>query len=208
MIRGVFALAKRHPLGFAVGYGGAKTVAADALVQTCIERVDRFDPRRSAVFLLFGCVQVGFVQYQVFVNGMVRLFPSAATFAALPLAAKLRDVAGLRNVGLQVILDQFVYHPLMYFPVFYTCKELVQGSASSPAHTVGNALRRYVPNAIDDLKALWKIFIPVSIFQFSVVPLHLRVPTHATAGFIWCAILSGMHGREPRADGGGGDCAE
>ena len=30
-----------------------------------------------------------------------------------------------RNLAAQVCLDQFVYHPLCYFPVFYACKELI-----------------------------------------------------------------------------------
>jgi len=30
-------------------------------------------------------------------------------------------------VAYQVFIDQFVHHPLMYFPFFYTLKELVNG---------------------------------------------------------------------------------
>ncbi|KAL1520062.1 hypothetical protein AB1Y20_023537 [Prymnesium parvum] len=190
----MFSLAKRAPLRFAVAYGGAKTIAADVLVQKYLEKQEHIDGRRAGVFLLFGLVQVGFVQYMLYVKAFAWLFPTAASFATSPLAAKLRDPVGLRNVAKQVALDQFAYHPLIYFPVFYTFKEVVQGDSKSVQELVGRAMSQYLPNAIDDLKALWSIFVPVSIIQFSLMPMHLRVPFTATAGFIWCGVLSFMRG--------------
>ena len=195
MLYRILSLAERYPCRFAVGYGGAKTVAADILVQQYVERRE-LDRRRSAIFLLFGFVQVGFVQYQLYVNAFTRIFPSAASFAAAPLATKLKDTVGLRNVAFQVGLDQFVYHPLCYFPVFYVCQELVRGEPASPVETVRNAITAYRPNAVEDLKALWSVFVPVSIMQFSIMPMHLRVPFAATFGFVWCGILSCMRGAE------------
>ena len=104
--------AERFPLSFSVAYGGAKTVAADTIVQKYMEGRQELDQRRQAIFLLFGCFQVGFVQYQIYVNGFTRLFPKAAQFSAKSLADKARDVVGLRNLAAQVFLDQCVYHPL------------------------------------------------------------------------------------------------
>lgn len=129
-------LAERFPLGFSVAYGGAKTVAADALVQKYMEDRAELDTRRQAIFLLFGCFQVGFVQYQIYVNGFTRLFPTAAQFSAKSLADKAKDAVGLRNLAAQVGLDQLVYHPLCYFPVFYTCKELIESGGVPSAATV------------------------------------------------------------------------
>ena len=57
----------------------------------------------------------------------------------------------------------------------------------------------YLPNALDDLKALWSIFVPTSIIQFSMMPMHLRVPFTATVGFAWCGILSMMRGAQAAA---------
>ena len=76
--RAILALAERRPLGFAIGYGGLKTIAADALVQRYMEDNEELDKRRMAVFLSFGFFQVGFVQYQLYVNAFTRLFPTAA----------------------------------------------------------------------------------------------------------------------------------
>jgi len=196
MWRAINGLAELNPLSFAVAYGGAKTIAADALVQRYIEGKKEFDQKRLGVFLSFGFFQVGFVQYQLYVNAFTRLFPTAAAFSAAPLSAKVRDATGMANLAKQVVLDQCVYHPLCYFPVFYTCKEIIQSenAVANPAETVRNALTAYRPNALEDLKALWSLFVPVSIIQFSVMPMHLRVPFVATAGFVWCGILSMMRG--------------
>ena len=117
-------------------------------VQTLVERREVIDTKRSAVFFGFGLVQVppacmrmspcthhawvrrtahvrvqvGFVQYALYCNLYARLFPSAAAFAEKTLSAKLQDLPGMLNVLKQLIIDQFIYHPLCYFPVFYTCK--------------------------------------------------------------------------------------
>ena len=189
---GLLSLAARAPLRFAVGYGGAKTVAADAMVQYYLEGKEQLDHRRLAVFAAFGFFQVGFVQYQLYVSAFGKAFPQAATFAAKPVFQKLRDLRGLRSLASQVTLDQFLYHPFLYFPVFYVCKELIETGPS--VETPSRALSKYVPNALEDLKALWTIFVPVSIMQFSICPMHLRVPFTATAGFFWCGVLSFMRG--------------
>ena len=43
---------------------------------------------------------------------------------------KLKDPVGWRNMLSQVFLDQCVHHPLMYFPVFYSLKEVVAGGSA------------------------------------------------------------------------------
>ena len=179
---------------FAMGFGAAKTVAADALVQKCMERKETMDYRRLAVFFSFGFFQVGFVQYQLYVNAFGTLFRGAAGFAAAPLAAKLRDLRGLRDLANQVMLDQFLYHPFCYFPVFYMCKEIIEGEAETLVETAQCAIANYASNAAADLKALWQIFVPTAIVQFSVMPMHLRVPFAASIGFFWCGLLSFMRG--------------
>jgi len=190
------SIPRRAPFAFAVWYGGAKTIGADIMVQKCVEGRDEIDNKRATVFLCFGLFQVGFVQYLLYCRLFARLFPTAESYALKPIAEKLADRIGTLNVGKQVCLDQFVYHPVMYFPVFYTCKEIVNGNTNSLTEMVWQALQKYHTNMLDDLKALWKIYIPVSILQCSVVPMHLRVPFVATIGIFWCAILSYMRGED------------
>lgn len=46
----------------------------------------------------------------------------------------------------------------------------------------------------ENLKALWAVWVPSQLINFSVVPLHLRVPFVAFVSFTWCVILSLMRG--------------
>ena len=59
--------------------------------------------------------------------------------------------AGIRNMLTQVFLDQCVHHPLLYFPVFYSLKEVVAGG------TAGEGLAKYKKNYKEDMLALWKV---------------------------------------------------
>ena len=187
----VFSIAKRWPLQFAMGFGAVKTVAADALVQRYMEGKRELDKRRLAVFFSFGLFQVGFVQYQLYVNAFSTAFPGVAKFAAAPLAAKLRDAQGMRNLAKQVFLDQFVYHPLCYFPVFYCCKEVIQGDATTPQDIASRAMANYLPNALDDLTALWKIFLP----GCGAVFVDADALACAMGGFCWLLLV-----RDPQLD--------
>mmetsp|Transcript_141086 Transcript_141086/g.245660 ORF Transcript_141086/g.245660 Transcript_141086/m.245660 type:complete len:259 (+) Transcript_141086:57-833(+) len=194
MARTLLSIPKHFPFAFAVGYGGVKTFGADVMVQKFVEKRAELDKTRATVFLGFGLFQVGFVQYLLYVSFFRRLFPGAGAFSAKSISDKFKDGPGMMNVGKQVIIDQFIYHPFFYFPVFYTCKELVLGESQGPLDTVKQALCKYIPNMSEDLQTLWKLYVPVSIIQCSVVPMHLRVPFVATVGIVWCAILSSMRG--------------
>ena len=215
---------KRRPFLFAVGFGGAKNVAADLLVQQWVEGSEEIDWRRLTVFLCFGLGQVGAVQYTLYCGLYSRWFPSAAAFAAKSIPQKLRDGPGMLALLKQLCIDQFIYHPICYFPVFYTCKELVTGEADGLGSTFSTAVDKYRVNATEDLFALWKIWIPVltivklalpcrvtvpiiswmiehacfcaqvSLVNFAFTPMHLRVPLVATVGFGWCAYLSYTRG--------------
>ena len=152
---------KRHPFVFAVGFGGCKNVAADLLVQKWVEGSEEIDWRRLTLFLCFGLGQVGAVQYTLYCRLYSRWFPTAAVFAAKSIPQKLCDRAGMVTLLKQLCIDQFVYHPFCYFPVFYTCKELVTGEAGGLTRTLRAAITKYRANASEDLLALWKIWIPV-----------------------------------------------
>jgi hypothetical protein len=190
----LLSVPRTAPLAFSVAFAGAKTFAADVLVQKYVEGREEIDKRRAAVFLGFGMFQVGFVQYMVYSKLFPCIFKGAGSFSKQTLSQMARDKVGLKNVLKQVGLDLLVYHPLCYFPVFYTCQEVRSGNVHNPGHTVDCAMQKYLPNALDDCKGLWQVFLPVSFFQNSVCPLHLRVPCVATAGFFYGAFLSMSRG--------------
>ena len=97
----------------------------------------------------------GGIQYALYVPIFGRLFPGAAAFAAKPLAAKLADGAGMRAVLAQTFLDQCIHHPLLYFPCFYTTREVVEHGPS--AESLAVALGKWRANMSEDMVALWKV---------------------------------------------------
>ena len=134
----------------------------------------------------------GGVQYALYVPVFGRLFPRAASFAAKPMAEKLADGAGMRAVAAQVILDQCVHHPLLYFPTFDVTREVISKGLSE--ESVQAALSKYRANMSEDMVALWKVWVPVTCFNFAFSPMWLRIPVVATTSLAWTAILSAMRG--------------
>lgn len=177
-----------HPFKFGCVFSCFKTSFSDWLVQSQVERREQIDWTRNGTFALFGLGYLGGVQYSIYVPFFSRLFPGAASYAAAPLSAKIKDVAGTRNMLMQVGLDQFVHHPLMYFPAFYGLKEVVKGG------TVSDGIAKYQKNYKEDLVALWKLWVPSTIINFAFMPMALRIPWVASTSLIWTCIISYMRG--------------
>jgi predicted amino acid-binding ACT domain protein len=47
---------------------------------------------------------------------------------------------------------------------------------------------------MEDLQALWKIWVPATLFNFAFMPMHLRIPFVAGVSLLWTCILSAMRG--------------
>lgn len=59
---------------------------------------------------------------------------------------------------------------------------------------VNKTLATCKQNMKDDLLALWKIWIPSGLINFSFMPMWGRIPWVASTSFIWTCILSSMRG--------------
>lgn len=185
----------KYPLAFGVVLSGFKTSFSDLLVQKVVERKEKIDWRRNAAFAAFGFVYLGGIQYTLYVPIFGRLFPNAAKFAAKPFKQKVKDIPGLCNLGMQTFLDQCIHHPLMYFPAFYITKELVMGRKNDGGKpNISRVLNDYRNNMKEDLIALWKIWVPATLFNFAFMPMHLRIPFAAGVSLLWTCILSAMRG--------------
>jgi predicted amino acid-binding ACT domain protein len=180
----------RHPLAFGVGISTIKTSASDLLVQVVVEKRERVDWKRNAAFATFGCFYLGGIQYALYVPIFGRLFPHAATFASKPLREKVRDARGMRGLAGQLFLDQFVHHPFFYFPAFYATREMVM----SDKPDLRGAMMSYKSNMKEDLLAIWKVWIPSMIVNFSFMPMWARIPWVACTSLFWTCILSAMRG--------------
>jgi len=180
----------RYPMAFGVVLSGFKTSFSDLLVQKVVEQREKVDWKRNAAFATFGFIYLGGVQYTIYVPIFGRLFPGAARFAALPLVDKLKDIKGMAQLIGQTFLDQCVHHPFMYFPAFYMTKEIVM----SESPDIMKVLNEYRNNMKEDLLALWKIWVPATLFNFAFMPMHLRIPCVAATSLLWTCILSAMRG--------------
>jgi len=188
--RALLAISKSNPVAFGVTFSTIKTSAADLLVQLKFEnkKFEDVDWRRNSSFAMFGCFYLGGIQYFLYVPFFGRLFPNAASFAAKPIREKMTDFKGMAAVLGQVFIDQCVHHPLLYFPVFYSLKEVVGGGS------VSDGLTKYSNNYKEDMVALWKVWVPATLFNFTFSPMYLRIPVVASTSLLWTCILSAMRG--------------
>ena len=143
------SFAERHPFALQLGVATCKTSAADILVQVVVDkkRWDEIDYKRNGIFVVFGFAYLGGFQYWLLVNKYAKWFPSRQRFASLSLAEKLKDTAGILDALKMVAFDVFVHLPLMYFPAYYTCKEVVTGTSWNPLDWVKVRQSRYISTA-------------------------------------------------------------
>eukprot|EP00614_Pseudopedinella_elastica_P012053 CAMPEP_0172609590 /NCGR_PEP_ID=MMETSP1068-20121228/29570_1 /TAXON_ID=35684 /ORGANISM="Pseudopedinella elastica, Strain CCMP716" /LENGTH=140 /DNA_ID=CAMNT_0013413147 /DNA_START=32 /DNA_END=454 /DNA_ORIENTATION=- len=125
---------------------------------------------------------------------MPRVCPAAIVFLEKPFREKLRDTVGLKQVAVQNFLENGVNNPLLYFPIFYTIQEFLNKGAEAK---VGNALKKYVNNAHEDIPAIWSVWVPVQFFNFGFSPLWMRVPVVAMTSAFWTAYVSITRGGSP-----------
>ena len=83
----------------------------------------------------------------------------------------------------------------MYFPVFYATKEIVT-NPENPDLKRAIIDDYFKTNFKEDMLALWKIWIPSTVLNFTFMPLWGRIPWVASTSLIWTCILSMMRGGE------------
>ena len=181
----------KYPLAFGIVFSGMKTSLSDLLVQKIVERREHVDWKRNGAFATFGFVYLGGVQYSIYVTLFSKMFPNAAKFAMKPFLSKLTDVKGMMTLFAQVAIDQCLHHPFLYFPAFYCTKELVM-NPQRPNFV--RCMQEYRNNMMEDLSALWKIWVPATLINFAFMPMHLRIPFTAGVSLLWTCILSTMRG--------------
>merc|ERR1712039_178932 len=131
------------------------------IVQKSVERKDDVDWKRTGVFTAFGFAYLGIAQWFIYVTVFTRLCPNAIRFSNLPWAEKIKDKAGFKDLCKQTFYDNFVHYTFIYFPVFYTFKELIQGEGDpNMIDTPTKAMEKYKKNFIVDNMAMWSLWVP------------------------------------------------
>lgn len=187
--------AKRNQFAFQLGVATAKTMAADLLTQTVAEgkTLAEVDLQRNFIFVLFGFGYLGCFQYWLMVTKYRQWFPTMDRFAKLSVSAKLKDTAGILDAMKMVLFDIVVHLPVIYFPCYYTIKELVVGKTWNPLDWLQDGITKYSINMKDDLTAMIKLWGPSDCIQF-VLPIHIRMPFRHMVSFFWTAYISFTRG--------------
>lgn len=189
------SFAKRNPFAFQLGVATAKTMAADLLTQVVAEgkSLTEVDWQRNGIFVVFGFGYLGCFQYWLMVTKYRQWFPTMDRFAKLSMAGKLKDTAGILDAAKMVLFDVIVHLPMIYFPCYYTIKELVVGTSWNPVHWVTDGVTKYSNNIQEDLTAMIKLWGPSDCIQF-VLPIHIRMPFRHMVSFFWTAYVSFTRG--------------
>lgn len=179
-----------HPFIFGTLFTGFKNAGCDVLVQKAVEGNEHIDYRRTFVFGTFGMLFSGAWQYGLFVKIMPKLCPGAEAFAAKPIREKLKDIPGLKQVAFQNFVENGINNPVLYFPIFYTLKEYVEGGP------LLDGIKKYKMNFKEDLIAIWSVWVPAQFFNFAFSPMWLRVPFVACVSAFWTGYVSMTRGKK------------
>ncbi|GLC55817.1 hypothetical protein PLESTB_001032000 [Pleodorina starrii] len=169
--------AQKYPMATGVVTTVIKTSAADLFAQKVVERREEVDWRRHGMFVMFGFGYLGCWQYYLYNDLFVRWCKPITTL-----------VGHYGSAPLKTFIDQCIHHPILYFPSFYTLKGLVEG------RPISDSMADYREHLWDNCKALWMIWVPAQMVNFTVVPLHLRIPFVAGVSFAWTVVISCMRG--------------
>jgi len=188
---------KRRPYAFNVMVATFKTALADYLVQKFIERKEKIDWKRNAVFVAFGGLYLGMFQWFIYVTCFARLCPNAIKFANMSWKEKMAFKPGQIDLAKQIFLDNFVHYTFIYFPVFYVFKESIQGGDKNRSATdiISTGFKKYLTNFWPDNINIWALWIPGDAIIYAV-PIWMRLPMNHALSLLWTMILSFMRGDE------------
>ena len=124
------------------------------------------------VFSSFGLCYLGAFQYVQYTLWFPRLFPGSSASVVVK----------------RVAFDQIINTGMWYYPLFYMVQSCVMHGAVS-LDLVASGLQRYRVNIATDMCNCWKLWVPAQLVNFSVVPVHLRVPYAAGVSFVWSCVL-------------------
>jgi len=210
----MYTFPERRPRIFNVGMATAKTWLADFIVQIGESHVAgrgwTFDWKRSTAFACFGFFYVGIVQWFLYVTIFTAICPNAISFANEPWADKMHDRTGQMDLVKQVCYDNFLLETMIYFPVFYVIREVVNGNGGGegcgkegkeglqlPRRTFGHAVHagvmKYAQNFKQDNLASWAVWVPADVVVYAV-PMFMRMPLDHLVSFGWTMLLSHMRG--------------
>ena len=111
-------------------------------------------------------------------------------FGAMSLRDKLKNRAGLQNVGKQLVLDFLVVQPVVFWPAYYSTRALVdtQSVAKVPEY-----LCVYKDNFVEDNVGMCAFWLPADTIIYSL-PLLWRLHASHLVQFGFSTLMSIFRG--------------
>ena len=121
-----------------------------------------------------------------------------ASFAYVPFYAFLDRYFGagrsLKLVVQKTAANQLIMSPFFDLPLYFSLTSFLDG------YTWDGAVERCRVHYWDTLLGTWAVWVPVCIFNFSMVPLHFRVPVAYSGEFTWSLVISWISHRPVHED--------
>ena len=113
------------------------------------------------------------------------------------------DFPGQIDVLKQIAFDTLA-HPHLFFPIYYTMKESLNGTpnlfdAEDKSVIPVNALKKYYNNnfgdgSLSDWVGFWKIWIVGDVVVYGMFPMWARLPANHFFSFLYVCVLSFTRG--------------
>lgn len=145
---------------------------ADIVAQIMDECTTRLEKRRVLAMVL----------YSGLVSGICVEYMYSSVF---PIIFGVTEGGFLRAIRM-TIFDECINAPLLWLPPAYIAQAIVYQTS------MREAIQKYMTDVRDHglLIKYWSIWIPMSLFNFAIVPLPFRVAFVAVVSFFWMIILS------------------
>jgi len=102
------------------------------------------------------------------------------------------SVSTAADVGVKLLIDQLIYTPFVYLPLFFGGMAVLESASKGEAR-----LSRAVSEArvkgfglTATLVANWTYWVPVNLVNYAAVPLEFRVLYNNLASLVWTVYLS------------------
>ena len=157
---------------------------ADGFAQYADDCVKKFDAKRNIALVLYSGI----------VSGVCVEFMYSSVF---PIIFGRGAGGGIYRAIRMTLFDECVNAPLLWLPPAYVAQAVVYRTSKRLA------MRKYLSDVRFHglLTKYWSLWIPMSIINFSVVPLHFRVAFVAVVSFFWMIILSVVANRSSHISG-------
>eukprot|EP00924_Labyrinthula_sp_SR-Ha-C_P007510 maker-scaffold_24-snap-gene-5.47-mRNA-1 protein AED:0.34 eAED:1.00 QI:0/0/0/1/1/1/2/0/227 len=144
-----------YALPISVGITAAKATLADVTAQKIFEKKEHLDKRRTLIFFIFGGSYSGIICHIIYTKIYPFFFPEL----------KLINTIGM------ILCDNLINTPLIFYPIFYNIKALVEGIQDKKKFLKQKFSGEWQKSVMD----AWKIWVPTQFITFVYKKIEIRI---------------------------------